>query len=146
MFWCGKNYGVLVLRKRLRLSLDPVKEVYPGGKTWPFQIEPTAQSKNNLVKLKVSVNEELTSPMYIRDDFVVYEGMTFTAMHIDIGHHDGGRPDWLGSQRNGASQLGIHAQEQHISQSQRRMLPYNSYLQSQCQGGNSAILPRKPMP
>lgn len=76
--------GVLVLHENASGSLDPVKEVYLEGKTY-FQIEPTAQEqKNNLVKLKVSVNEELTSPMYIRDDFV-YEGMTFTAMHIDMG-------------------------------------------------------------
>lgn len=76
--------GVLVLHKGDDGTFDAVKEVYLEGKTY-FQIEPTKdEQKANLVHLEFSVNEELTSPMYVRDD-IVYEGMNFTGMHIDMG-------------------------------------------------------------
>lgn len=76
--------GVLVLHRGEDGNFDEVKEVYLEGKTY-FRIEPTKdEQKANLVHLEFSVNEELTSPMYVRDDIVI-DCMPYTGMHIDMG-------------------------------------------------------------
>ncbi len=76
--------GVLPLHKNSNGDYDPVREVYLEGKTY-FVIEPTAtEQQSNHVQLWVSVNEELTSPMYVRDD-IVYKGMEYTGMQLTVG-------------------------------------------------------------
>ena len=74
--------------------------------------------------------------MYIRDDFVVYEGMTFTAMHIDIGTMTvEGQTGWEASGTEPANWE--YTLKNNTSLNLKEDAPYNSYLQSQCQGGNS---------
>ena len=76
--------GVLPLHGDGRGGYDPVREVYLQGKTY-FIIEPTeAELRANKVTLQFSVNEELTSPMYVRDD-IVHNGQPFTGMQLTIG-------------------------------------------------------------
>jgi VCBS repeat-containing protein len=62
----------------------PVKEVYLNGKTY-YAFEPTADElASGQVSLQLSVNADLTSPVYVRDD-IVYKGQTFTGMRIEAG-------------------------------------------------------------
>ncbi|MDE6735399.1 MAG: hypothetical protein K2J64_08050 [Desulfovibrio sp.] len=76
--------GVLVLHRGDDGSFDTVREVYLEGRTY-YQIEATAEEqRTNLVRLEFSVNEELLSPMYVRND-IVYDGMTFSGIRVDIG-------------------------------------------------------------
>ena len=76
--------GVVALHENAAGAFDAVREVYLQGKTY-FLIEPTeAEQHNNKVRLQFSVNEELTSPMHVRDD-IVYDGMTFSGMQVNIG-------------------------------------------------------------
>ncbi|MDE7064898.1 MAG: hypothetical protein K2O70_05430, partial [Desulfovibrionaceae bacterium] len=75
--------GVLALHKGASGAYDAVREVYLEGKTY-FLIEPTkAEQAANKVHLEFSINEELTSPMYVED--LVFKGHHYEGMKINIG-------------------------------------------------------------
>lgn len=76
--------GVLPLYEESINSYAPLREVYLEGITY-YLIEPSARDqKAGTVSLYVSVNEELLSPMYVRDD-LEYEGHQYTGVRLTVG-------------------------------------------------------------
>lgn len=75
--------GVLPLYKD-GLEYAPPREVYLEGITY-YLIEPSKDDqKKGTVSLHISVNEELLSPMYVRDD-LEYEGHLYTGVRLTVG-------------------------------------------------------------
>lgn len=76
--------GVLPLHANAGGGYDTLREVYLEGKTY-YIIEPSlAEQVANKVSLEISVNEELTSPMYISDD-IVYNNSLYSGMRLNVG-------------------------------------------------------------
>lgn len=76
--------GVLPLHANAEGGYDAVREVYLEGKTY-YIIEPTKEEQRlNQVTLQFSVNEDLTSPLHVRND-IVHDNMTFSGMSLNIG-------------------------------------------------------------
>lgn len=76
--------GVLPLYQEADGSYAPLREVYLEGITY-YLIEPSAlDQKEGTVSLYISVNEELLSPMYVRDD-LEYEGHLYTGVRLTVG-------------------------------------------------------------
>lgn len=76
--------GVLPLYEESINSYAPLREVYLEGTTY-YLIEPNAlDQKAGTVSLYVSVNEELLSPMYVRDD-LEYKGHLYTGVRLTVG-------------------------------------------------------------
>lgn len=76
--------GVLPLYQEADGSYAPLREVYLEGVTY-YLIEPNEDDqREGTVTLHVSVNEELLSPMYVRDD-LEYEGDLYTGVRLTVG-------------------------------------------------------------
>ena len=77
--------GVLPLHADGNGGYEALREVYLNGVTY-YLIEPSAQEQaDGTVPLYLSVNEELLSPMYVRDDILHTDGHTYTGVRLNVG-------------------------------------------------------------
>ena len=77
--------GVLPLHADGNGGYEALREVYLNGVTY-YLIEPSAQEQaDGTVPLYISVNEELLSPMYVRDDILHTDGHLYTGVRLTVG-------------------------------------------------------------
>ena len=77
--------GVLPLHADGNGGYETLREVYLNGVTY-YLIEPSAQEQaDGTVPLYISVNEELLSPMYVRDDILHTDGHLYTGVRLTVG-------------------------------------------------------------